>query len=108
MADRSVSCKGAELREGDHMLRFRLSGSRLVRLSVTAAAGVATVVVAPATASASIPDQGTFTNHDDVVAPAGELCDFPVHVIVDEIVHYQVFFDQTEAFARVMLHIDYR
>jgi hypothetical protein len=76
-------------------------------LAITTAC-VAAVVMIPATVDAAAPEQGTVTNHDDVIAPPGELCDFPVHVIVDETVNYQVFFDNDGSFTSFMLHVDYR
>ena len=90
-------------------LRFRLAGARLVRPLVIAAAGVATVAVAPATASASPPERGTFSTHDvfvdaDVCAPEG----FPVNVVEDETGTFRVHFDRTGAVAFVQVHVDYR
>jgi hypothetical protein len=91
------------------LLRFRLTGARLVRPLVIAAAGIAAVVVAPATASASPPERGTFSSHEifvdaDVCAPEG----FPVHVVEDETATFRVFFDRTGAVAFVAVHVDYR
>ena len=91
------------------LLRFRLAGTRLVRPLVIAAAGVATVVVAPATGAASPPERGTFSSHEifvdtDVCAPEG----FAVHVVEDEIADFRVFFDRNGAVAFVVVHVDYR
>ena len=91
------------------LLPVRLAATRLVRPLVIAAAGVATVVVVPATASASPPDRGTFSSHEifvdaDVCAPEG----FPVHVVEDETGTFRVHFDGTGAIAFVQVHVDYR
>jgi hypothetical protein len=91
------------------LFRLRLAGTRLVRPLVVAAAGVVTVVVAPANASASPPDRGTFSTHDvfvdsDVCAPEG----FPVNVVQDETGTFRAHFDRTGAVAFFQVHIDYR
>ena len=74
-----------------------------------AAVGVATLVVAPATAWASPPDHGTFAIHEvfvdsEVCAPEG----FSVDVTEDEVQSFQVFFDRTGAVASIAVHVDYR
>jgi hypothetical protein len=94
---------------GVTMLQFRLVGARLVRPLVIAAAGVATVVVAPASASASTPEHGTFSSHevfvdDEACAAEG----FPLDVVQDEVGSFTVFFDRTGEVAFVAVHIDYR
>jgi hypothetical protein len=91
------------------MLQFRLVGARFVRPLVIAAAGVATVVVAPASASASTPEHGTFSSHevfvdDEACAAEG----FPLDVVQDEVGSFTVFFDRTGEVAFVAVHIDYR
>jgi hypothetical protein len=91
------------------MLRFRMAGARLIRPLVLAAAGVATLVVSPATASASTPDHGTFSSHEvfvdsEVCAPEG----FSVDVVQDEAGSFRVFFDRSGGVAFVAVHIDYR
>lgn len=88
---------------------FRLADVPLVRPLAIAAAGIAVVVVAPATASASPPDHGTFSSHDvfvdsEVCAPEG----FSVDVVQDEASSYRVFFDRTGEVAFVAVHVDYR
>jgi hypothetical protein len=82
---------------------------RHVFIASMVAAGVATVVVAPATASASPPVHGTFTVQEtfvdnEVCAPEG----FAVNVVHYERGDYQVFFDPSGAVAFIMVHIDYR
>jgi hypothetical protein len=94
---------------GDRVFRFRLAEVPQVGRLVIAAAGVAAVVVAPATASASTPDHGTFSSHEvfvdsEVCAPEG----FSVDVVEDEVSTFRVFFDRTGAVAFVAVHVDYR
>jgi hypothetical protein len=95
--------------KGGRQLRFRLAEVRFARLLVIATAGVAALVVAPATASASTPDHGTFVSHEFVVdsevcAPEG----FSVDVVEDEVGAFRVFFDRSGAVAFVAVHVDYR
>jgi hypothetical protein len=78
----------------------------LVRSLAIATLGVATVVVGPATGSASTPVRGTFSSHQ--VFGDSDFCGFFVSVIEDEIGDYQVFFDPTGAVAFIQVHIDYR
>lgn len=90
-------------------MRFRLAEVSLVRPLVIAALGAAAAVVAPATASASPPDHGTFSSHEvfvdsEVCAPEG----FSVDVVEDEVARFRVFFDRTGAEAFVAVHVDYR
>src|SRR5262245_39974562 len=91
------------------MLHFRLAGARLARPFVIAAAGVVVVVAAPATASASIPEHGTFSSHEvfvdtEVCAPEG----FPVDVVEDEVNDFTAVFDRTGEVAFIQVHVDYR
>ena len=91
------------------MLRFQSASARLVRPLVLAAAGIATVVVTPAAASASTPDHGTFSAHNvfvdsDVCALEG----FSVDVVEDEVGTFRVFFDNSGDVAFVAVHTDYR
>jgi hypothetical protein len=92
-----------------NLLRFRSARTRVVRPLIIAAAGVTTVVVAPASGSASPPDRGTFSSHEifvdaEVCAPEG----FAVNVVQDETSTFRVFFDRTGAVASVSVHVDYR
>ena len=89
------------------MERNRWAGARLVR--AVAAAGLAAVVIAPAPASASPPESGSFSSHEvfvdtEVCAPEG----FSVDVVEDEVSTFRAFFDRTGAVAFVMVHVDYR
>jgi len=94
---------------GDRVLRLRLAEVPRVRPFVIAAAGLAAVVVVPATASASTPEHGTFSSHEvfvdsEVCAPEG----FSVDVVEDEVSTFRVFFDRTGEVAFVAVHVDYR
>ena len=86
-----------------------LGARGLVRPVVLAAVGVAGLVVVPAAAWASPPEQGTFSSHEvfvdsEVCAPEG----FSVDVVQDEVQTFRVFFDRTGAFAFFAVHVDYR
>ena len=90
------------------MLRYRITGP-VVRLLAIAAAGVGTALVAPASASASPPDHGTFASHEvfvdsEVCAPEG----FSVDVVEDEVGDFAAFFDRTGAVSFFVVHVDYR